>query len=90
VTGGGFIALAAIMPAIGVLPIAALTLLVGVGRFVAGIRAAANLTGNIVATLVSEGGCRRSMLPMPAGDGRPRRWAGRHGTAPRTSQPTAC
>ncbi|MEA2741143.1 MAG: aerobic C4-dicarboxylate transport protein [Acetobacteraceae bacterium] len=52
VTGGGFIALAATMPALHVLPVAALTLLVGVDRFMAEIRAATNLTGNIVATLV--------------------------------------
>lgn len=52
VTGGGFIALAATMPAIGVLPIAGLTLLIGVDRFMAEIRAATNLTSNIIATLV--------------------------------------
>jgi aerobic C4-dicarboxylate transport protein len=52
VSGGGFIALAATMPAIGVLPIAALTLLIGVDRFMAEIRAATNLTSNIIATLV--------------------------------------
>lgn len=52
VTGGGFIALAATMPAIGVLPIATLTLLIGVDRFMAEIRAATNLTSNIIATLV--------------------------------------
>ncbi|TPE49675.1 C4-dicarboxylate transporter DctA [Amaricoccus solimangrovi] len=52
VTGGGFIALAATMPAIGVLPVAALSLLIGVDRFMAEIRAATNLTSNIIATLV--------------------------------------
>lgn len=52
VTGGGFIALAATLPALGVLPVAALTLIVGVDRFMAEIRAATNLTGNIVAALV--------------------------------------
>ncbi|HET6308870.1 MAG TPA: C4-dicarboxylate transporter DctA [Rhodopila sp.] len=52
VTGGGFIALAATIPALGVLPVAALTLVLGVDRFMAEIRAATNLTGNIVATLV--------------------------------------
>jgi aerobic C4-dicarboxylate transport protein len=52
VTGGGFIALAATMPALHMLPVAALTLLIGVDRFMAEIRAATNLTGNIVATLV--------------------------------------
>ena len=52
VTGGGFIALAATLPTLGVLPVAALTLIVGVDRFMAEIRAATNLTSNIVATLV--------------------------------------
>jgi Na+/H+-dicarboxylate symporter len=52
VTGGGFIALAATMPTLGVLPVAALTLIIGVDRFMAEIRAATNLTSNIVATLV--------------------------------------
>ncbi len=55
VTGGGFVALAATLPAIGVLPVAALTLLVGVDRFMAEIRAATNLTSNIIATLVVGG-----------------------------------
>jgi len=52
VTGGGFIALAATMPAIGVLPIGGLALLVGIDRFMAEIRAATNLTSNVIATLV--------------------------------------
>jgi Na+/H+-dicarboxylate symporter len=52
VTGGGFIALAATLPAIDALPIAGLALLLGVDRFMAEIRAATNLTSNIVATIV--------------------------------------
>jgi aerobic C4-dicarboxylate transport protein len=52
VAGGGFVALAATLPAIGVLPIGGLTLLLGVDRFMSQIRAAVNLTSNIVATLV--------------------------------------
>ena len=52
VTGGGFVALAATLPAIGILPVGGLTLLLGVDRFMSEIRAAANLTSNIVATLV--------------------------------------
>jgi aerobic C4-dicarboxylate transport protein len=53
VTGGGFVALAATLPAIGdVLPIGGLLLLVGIDRFMAEIRAATNLTSNIIATLV--------------------------------------
>jgi aerobic C4-dicarboxylate transport protein len=52
VTGGGFVALAATMPAVGILPVGGLTLLLGVDRFMSEIRAAGNLTSNIVATLV--------------------------------------
>jgi len=52
VAGGGFVALAATLPAMGVLPVGGLTLLLGVDRFMSEIRAAANLTSNIVATLV--------------------------------------
>jgi aerobic C4-dicarboxylate transport protein len=52
VTGGGFVALAATMPAIGILPVGGLALLLGIDRFMSEIRAAANLTSNIVATLV--------------------------------------
>jgi aerobic C4-dicarboxylate transport protein len=52
VTGGGFIALAATLPVVDAVPIAGLVLLLGVDRFMAEIRAATNLTSNIVATLV--------------------------------------
>jgi aerobic C4-dicarboxylate transport protein len=52
VTGGGFVALAATMPAIDVLPVGGLALLFAVDRFMAEIRAATNLTSNIIATLV--------------------------------------
>jgi aerobic C4-dicarboxylate transport protein len=52
VTGGGFIALAATLPVVDAVPIAGLALLLGVDRFMAEIRAATNLTSNIVATLV--------------------------------------
>jgi aerobic C4-dicarboxylate transport protein len=52
VTGGGFVALAATLPAIGVLPVGGLALLVGIDRFMAEIRAATNLTSNVIATLV--------------------------------------
>lgn len=52
VSGGGFIALAATMPAIGVLPVASIALLIGVDRFMAEIRAATNLASNVIATLV--------------------------------------
>jgi len=52
VTGGGFIALAATLPVLDAVPVAGLALLLGVDRFMAEIRAATNLTSNIIATLV--------------------------------------
>jgi Na+/H+-dicarboxylate symporter len=52
VTGGGFVALAATMPALGILPIGGLALLLGVDRFMAEIRAVTNLFSNIFATVV--------------------------------------
>jgi aerobic C4-dicarboxylate transport protein len=52
VTGGGFIALAATLPVLDSVPIAGLALLLGVDRFMAEIRAATNLTSNVIATLV--------------------------------------
>jgi Na+/H+-dicarboxylate symporter len=52
VTGGGFIALAATLPALGTLPVAGLALLIGVDRFMAEIRAATNLASNVIGTLV--------------------------------------
>jgi aerobic C4-dicarboxylate transport protein len=67
VTGGGFVALAATMPAIGVLPVGGLALLLGVDRFMAEIRAVTNLFSNIFATVavakwvgaLDEARCRR-------------------------------
>jgi Na+/H+-dicarboxylate symporter len=52
VAGGGFVALAATMPALGVLPIGGLALLLGVERFMSEIRAVTNLFSNIFATVV--------------------------------------
>lgn len=52
VAGGGFIALAATLPAVGVLPVAGLALLIGVDRFMSEVRAVTNLFSNIVATVV--------------------------------------
>jgi hypothetical protein len=46
------VALAATIPAVGILPVGGLALLLGVDRFMSEIRAAGNLTSNIVATLV--------------------------------------
>ncbi|WP_339060266.1 dicarboxylate/amino acid:cation symporter [Tepidibacillus marianensis] len=52
VTGGGFITLAATLSSIHTLPVAALTLLIGVDRFMSEARAITNLIGNGVATIV--------------------------------------
>ena len=52
VTGGGFITLAATLSAIGTVPVAGLTLLLGVDRFMSEMRALTNLVGNGVATVV--------------------------------------
>jgi aerobic C4-dicarboxylate transport protein len=52
VTGGGFITLAATLSAIGSVPVAGLTLLLGVDRFMSEMRALTNLVGNGVATIV--------------------------------------
>jgi aerobic C4-dicarboxylate transport protein len=52
VTGGGFITLAATLQAIGTVPVAGLTLLLGVDRFMSEMRALTNLVGNSVATIV--------------------------------------
>ena len=52
VTGSGFITLAATLAAVPSIPVAALTLLLGVDRFMSEARALTNLVGNVVATLV--------------------------------------
>jgi aerobic C4-dicarboxylate transport protein len=52
VTGGGFITLSATLQAIGTVPMAGLTLLLGVDRFMSEMRALTNLVGNGVATIV--------------------------------------
>lgn len=52
VTGGGFVALAATLPAVPAIPIAGLMLLVGIDRPMSQIRAVTNLFGNIFATMV--------------------------------------
>ena len=51
-TGGGFITLAATLSSIETLPVAGLTLLLGVDRFMSEARALTNLVGNGVATVV--------------------------------------
>ena len=52
VTGGGFITLAATLSALGTVPVAGITLLLGVDRFMSEMRGLANLAGNAVATVV--------------------------------------
>ena len=52
VTGGGFITLAATLSAFPSIPVAGLTLLIGVDRFMSEARAITNLIGNAVATMV--------------------------------------
>jgi aerobic C4-dicarboxylate transport protein len=52
VTGGGFITLAATLAALGTIPVAGITLLLGVDRFMSEMRALTNLVGNGVATIV--------------------------------------
>ena len=51
VTGGGFITLAATLAAVGNIPVAGLTLLLGVDRFMSEARAITNLIGNGVASV---------------------------------------
>jgi len=52
VTGGGFITLAATLSALGTIPVAGLTLLLGIDRFMSEMRTLTNLVGNGVATVV--------------------------------------
>jgi aerobic C4-dicarboxylate transport protein len=52
VTGSGFVVLAGVVSASGVLPVEGLALLLGVERFMSEARALTNLIGNTVATLV--------------------------------------
>jgi aerobic C4-dicarboxylate transport protein len=52
VTGGGFVTLAATLQATGAIPVAGLSLLLGVDRFMSEARALTNMIGNAVATLV--------------------------------------
>jgi len=52
VTGGGFITLAATLSVVGSIPVAGITLLLGVDRFMSEMRTVTNLIGNGVATIV--------------------------------------
>lgn len=52
VTGSGFITLAATLPAIGHIPVAAIALILGIDRFMSEGRAITNIIGNATATIV--------------------------------------
>jgi len=52
ITGSGFIVLAASLSAVGGIPVAGLTLILGIDRFMSEARALTNLVGNGVATVV--------------------------------------
>jgi aerobic C4-dicarboxylate transport protein len=52
VTGSGFITLAAVLPVTGHIPVAALTLILGIDRFMSEGRAITNIIGNTIATIV--------------------------------------
>jgi aerobic C4-dicarboxylate transport protein len=52
VTGGGFITLAATLSSLHTVPVAGITLLLGVDRFMSEMRSLTNIAGNAVATLV--------------------------------------
>jgi aerobic C4-dicarboxylate transport protein len=52
VTGGGFITLAATLPTVGHIPIAAIALILGIDRFMSEARALTNLIGNSTATVI--------------------------------------
>ncbi len=52
VTGGGFITLAATLSALGTIPVAGITLLLGIDRFMSQMRSLVNLVGNGVATVI--------------------------------------
>lgn len=52
VTGSGFITLAATLPAVGHIPVAAIAIILGIDRFMSEGRALTNIIGNAVATIV--------------------------------------
>ncbi len=52
VTGSGFITLAATLPTVGHIPVAAIALILGIDRFMSEGRALTNIIGNAVATVV--------------------------------------
>lgn len=52
VTGSGFVTLAATLQSVGTVPVAGLSLLIGIDRFMSEARALTNLVGNAVATVI--------------------------------------
>jgi len=52
VTGSGFITLAAVLPLSGGIPVAAITLILGIDWFMSEGRALTNIIGNAIATIV--------------------------------------
>jgi aerobic C4-dicarboxylate transport protein len=52
VTGSGFITLAAVLPIVGNIPVAAIALILGIDRFMSEARAITNIIGNTIATIV--------------------------------------
>jgi aerobic C4-dicarboxylate transport protein len=52
VSGSGFITLAAVLPVVGNVPVAAIALILGIDKFMSEARALTNLIGNSVATIV--------------------------------------
>jgi aerobic C4-dicarboxylate transport protein len=52
VTGSGFVTLAATLSTTGSVPVAGITLLLGIDRFMSEARALTNIVGNAVATIV--------------------------------------
>ena len=52
VSGSGFITLAAVLPVVGNVPVAAIALILGIDKFMSEARALTNIIGNTVATIV--------------------------------------
>jgi aerobic C4-dicarboxylate transport protein len=72
VAGGGFITLAATLSSLHTVPVAGITLLLGVDRFMSQMRSIVNLTGNAVATVVvakweHEFDSSKALLVQPGG-----------------------
>ena len=52
VSGSGFITLAAVLPVVGNIPVAAIALILGIDKFMSEARALTNIIGNSIATIV--------------------------------------